>query len=208
MSHVVFFLLFLLLAVLGGSCGMGGLAVVFFVSYPWFILWYTFGMAPSCFPMLPPCLLGDIVSVVSELVPPAIVFPATLQCDANQTCLRPCTDLNFTSWADPLAFAVCDTDPATCAYFKDMGPSGVVFWDTLIGDPMRNALTWAHQVVIKGDLAGHRMCTWVTFIDTVPILIFIGSVTLLISALLAVVYTLVPPMVVFLCQAYVYSETE
>ena len=215
MSTVVFALLYLVVSSLASSLGMGFLATVFLLSYPWFILWYVFGMAPSCFPMLPPCLMSDLVSTLEVLVPTAILFPPALLCDPagqggrplNQTCLRSCSELGFGSWEDPLAFAICDTDPETCSYVLALGPSGLVFLDTWLWDPLREAMARAYQRVMYEDTTPYRVCTWVSFIWVVPLLALVVAIVVVAGAVLAFVCDLLPSLIAFLCQLYVFYES-
>ena len=211
MSTVVFILLYLVIATVGGALGMGFLSTMFLLSYPWFILWYAFGMAPSCFPMIPPCLMGDVIATVEMLVPRAITLPQNLLCAAgplvNQTCLRPCSDINFTSWVDPLAFAICDTDPRTCAYMRTLSWFGEPFTDTLLWKPFQESLGKFHTIVQSGDLSGHRLCTWVSFITVVPVLAAVIGLLVLAAALATALLDLFPALVTFISQLYVFYET-
>ncbi len=215
MSTVVFALAYLLVWGTSAAFGVNFMATLFLLSYPWFILWYVFGMAPSCFPMLPPCLLADIIATLETLVPSAILFPPELLCDGNvtshplnQTCLRSCSALGFNSWADPLAFAICDTDVRTCKYLRNLGPTGEGYFDTLVWDKLRAAMATFQQVIAtQKDLAAWRMCTWVTFIWAVPALALVIGLAVTASAVLAFVFDLLPSLVAFLGQAYVFYET-
>ena len=215
MSTVIFAVLYLMIWITSGAMGMNYLATLFLLSYPAFILWYVFGMAPTCFPMLPPCLLADIIATLEVLVPSAIKFPPELMCDAgrtygplNQTCLRSCSELGFNSWADPLAFAICDTDVRTCTFLQDLGPSGEGYFDSLIWNRLRAAMAEAQKIIsTRPDLAAWRMCTWVTFIWAVPALALLVGVTVIASAVLAFVFDLLPALVTFLGQAYVFYES-
>jgi hypothetical protein len=166
MSTVIFVLLYLAVSTSASALGVGFMGTLFLLSYPWFILWYAFGMAPTCAPLLPTCLLADVIATVEAVLPRRLLFPANLVCDANQTCLRSCTELNFQTWADPLAFAVCDTDPRTCRYLQALPDSGIALLDEQLWTPARQAMTRFGDVVELGlvDLAGHRLCTWVSFI--------------------------------------------
>jgi hypothetical protein len=215
MSTVVFIILYAAIWTVAAALGMGFLATLFLLSYPWFILWYAFGMAPTCFPMVPPCLMGDIINTVESLVPRTIIFPKNLLCSSgfqngtvlNQTCLRPCSDINFTSWVDPLAFAICDTDPRTCRYMKGLSLFNEPFTDTLVWKPFVESLEKFHTIVESQDLSGHRLCTWVSFITVVPILAVVVAVLVLAAALTTALLDLFPVLVTFLSQLYVFYET-
>lgn len=215
MSTVIFILLYLLVSSMASSLGVGFLSTVLLLSYPWFILWYVFGMAPACFPMLPPCLMSDLISTLEVLVPTAILFPPALLCDPvgqggrplNQTCLRSCTDLGFQSWEDPLAFAICDTDPPTCSYLISLGPSGLGYLDTLVWEPLKRAMALAHHRVLYEDTTPYRVCTWVSFIWVVPLLALVVGILVVASAVLASVLDLLPSLTAFLCQLFVFYES-
>jgi hypothetical protein len=208
MSTVVFALLYLVARPVTQAVGMGFLATLLLFSYPWFILWYTYGMPPSCAPLIPTCLLADIIAAVESIVPAQILFPKRLLCDgANQTCLRSCTELAFESWADPVAFAICDTDDGLCTALQDLGPSGIGPLDELLWGPAREAMARFQPVVRAGDVAGHRLCTWVTFVTAVPVIALLVTAALVLTAAVTVVLELVPVMLALLCQAGAFYET-
>lgn len=115
MSIALFVVVYVALQAAASATGLTVLASAFFYSAPFLLLWYVYGVGPTCLPLLPTCLLSDVVATVQYVAPEAIALPPELLCGAdNATCLRPCADLNFTSWADTLAFAVCDTDAGWC----------------------------------------------------------------------------------------------
>ena len=207
MSTVVFILMYLALNLVAGALGWGFLATLFLLSYPWFILWYVFGMAPSCTPLIPTCLLADVIAAVESVLPRQILFPPDLVCDANQTCLRSCTELDFVAWADPLAFAVCDTDLRVCRHLQTLPGTGIAILDDLLWTPAREAMARFSNIIQRGDdLAGHRLCTWVSFITSVPVIALIGSFALVSGALVAAVMDMLPPMISLVCQAAVFYE--
>jgi ABC-type proline/glycine betaine transport system permease subunit len=62
-------------------------------------------------------------------------------------------------------------------------------------------------VITSGrNLAGHRLCTWVSFITAVPVLALLGSAVLLISAVFIAVVDMLPPLIALVCQTYVFYE--
>lgn len=212
MSTVVFALLFLIIRTVTGVLGLGFLSTLFLFSYPFFILWYTFGMAPSCLPMIPTCLLADIINATGAIFPATIRFPDDLlvPCptnqSANQTCLRSCDDLNFTTWADPLAFALCDTDPWTCEWLSNFSA-----WDRLdpLWTPLQSSMVHFGKVVRSGrGLAGHRLCTWVSFVTATPVLALLVTSVVVASALAVMVIDMIPPVVALFCQLYVFYTTD
>jgi len=207
MSTVVFLLMFVVIHAVTSALGTGFIAILFLLSYPWFILWYVYGMAPSCTPLLPTCLLSDVIATVESFLPRRILFPDDLVCDDKQTCLRSCTELQFEGWADPLAFAICDTDVATCKHLQGMRGFGIQVVDENLWAPMQQAIARSLLVITSGrNLAGHRLCTWVSFITAVPVLALLGSAVLLISAVFIAVVDMLPPLIALVCQTYVFYE--
>jgi hypothetical protein len=214
MSSVVFLLGYFAVSTVCGALGLGFLSVMYALSYPWFILWYVFGMGPSCFPMVPTCLLSDIIATAETLVPAALMFPPDLLCHPeetalNQTCLRSCEELNFTGWEDPLAFAVCDTDARTCRYLHTGLPpaTGFGMLDALVWTPLHKALARFDAVLSTrpaDSLAGHRLCTWVSFVTATPALGLLAGAAVLASAVCMAALDLVPSTVAFLGQMYVF----
>jgi hypothetical protein len=208
MSTVVFALMFFAMVVVTNALGVGFLSTLFLLSYPWFILWYVFGLAPSCTPLLPTCLLSDIIATVEAILPRTLLFPATLVCNQNQTCLRSCTELTFEAWADPLAFAVCDTDLPTCRYLRNLTGTGVAALDENLVTPLQQAMARFEPLIASGaNLDGHRLCTWVSFITAVPVLALLGSVFLIGGVLVVACMDLLPPLIGFVCQSAVFYES-
>ena len=208
MSTVVFALMFLAINAVAGALGLGFLSTLFLLSYPWFILWYVFGLAPTCAPLLPTCLLSDIIATVEAVLPRKLLFPATLVCNQNQTCLRSCTELTFENWADPLAFAVCDTDLPTCRYLQNVTGTGIGVLDDNLLTPLQQAMARFEPLIASGaDLDGHRLCTWVSFITAVPVLALVGSVFLIGGVLVVAGMDLLPPLIGFVCQSAVFYES-
>ena len=216
MSSVVFILLYAVLRLIAGVMGLGFLSTLFLFSYPGFILWYSFGMAPTCFPMVPTCLLGDIISAVGQVVPEAILFPKDLLCHPseagmvrNQTCLRSCEEIGFSTWIDPLAFAVCDTDPRTCSYLHSLGDTGLDVIDNMGWADARAAMLRFARVVSEDGsrLAAHRLCTWVSFVTVTPVLALVVLVAVLANAVVGAALDLFPSLVAFVCQAYIFHRS-
>jgi hypothetical protein len=216
MTTVIFLLGYLLLVrPITRAFGVGFLSMLYILSYPGFILWYAFGLSPACFPMLPTCLLSDLIATVEILVPPVLEFPADLRCGivgaspVNHTCLKPCDDLGFRGWEDPVAFAICDTDPFTCRYIRETWPSetGNALVDDLAWMPMLAALKRAETAVEQGsrsNLSGHRLCTWVSFVTATPALSLLMFTGVVATALVVAALDLVPPLVALLGQVLVF----
>jgi hypothetical protein len=206
MSTVVFLLFYTGVRVVTGALGLGSaLSTLFLLSYPGFILWYAFGTPPSCFPMVPTCLLSDLIATLELLVPARLVFPDDLT-NCGDGCLRSCADLNFTGWEDPLAFALCDTDPGTCQFLLERLPveTGFPALDAVAWTRLRRAIERSEHVVRHAPLAGHRLCTWVSFVTATPVLAALGGAAVLAGAACMALLDLVPSVVAFTGQLYVF----
>lgn len=218
MTTVIFLLgYFLLVRPVTQALGVGFISTLYILSYPGFLLWYAFGMPPSCFPMVPTCLMSDIIATAEILVPPVLEFPQDLRCGVvgntplNHTCLRGCEELGFNGWEDPLAFAICDTDPTTCQYIQRVWPNetGNVLVDDLAWVPMLTALDRASAVVERGsvsNLTGHRLCTWVSFVTATPALSLVGVGTVAGVAVVVAVLDLIPALTALLGQVLVFAS--
>jgi hypothetical protein len=207
MSTVVFLLMYAGMRAVAGALGLGSLpSTLFLFSYPGFILWYAFGTPPSCFPMVPTCLLSDLIATLELLVPARLVFPEDLT-TCGDGCLRSCADLNFTGWADPLAFALCDTDPGACRFLLGHLPAETGFGalDAVAWGPLRRAIERSERVIALGTpLAGHRLCTWVSFVTATPALAALAAAAVLAGAAAVALLDLVPSTVAFMGQLYVF----
>jgi hypothetical protein len=110
-------------------------------------------------------------------------------------------------WADPLAFALCDADDGLCGYLHGLGPSGVALLDENLWNPAREAMARFQRVVAAGDLAGHRVCTWVSFVTVIPILALLLSASAILVADVLAGLDVLPSLVMLVCQAVVFYET-
>lgn len=206
-STIVFVLFYLIILTVTQVLGMGFLSTIFLLSYPWFILWYTYGMPPTCSPLLPTCLMSDVLDVAQTLLPTQVVLPHNLVCNSSAACLRPCTELGFVNWVDPLAFAVCDADESLCRYLFSLGPTGLALLDENLWTPAREAMARFQKVIQGGDLAGHRVCTGVSFVTVIPILALVLSTTAIFTAVVLAALDTLPTLVTLVCQAVVFYET-
>ena len=161
-------------------------------------------------PMLPTCLLQDVLVAVKSFFPPVILFPAMLLCDGissngtidpyNQTCLRSCKRLNFTGWADPLAFTLCDMNATWCLGLANRS-TGIGFIDSAVGgglSELKASLVFMGRLIqtsqnndtVSGGnatkaLDAYRLCSLVSWVNTVP---FVALVALGVMASAAVLH--------------------
>jgi hypothetical protein len=215
MSVVVFILFYMTTNAVFSALGFPAVSLWLLLSFPFFILWYSFGMSPRCFPMLPPCLLADIIAAIQMFLPENIVFPQKLLCDprlnvtnASRVCLRPCSDLNFTTWVDPLAFTVCDVDAETCRYLGN-ATTGVKFLDDFWAPAATSMHRFRAEMLSKGyEPAAYRVCTLVSWITITPWLLLAVTVFVVALAVLEGVLSLIPGFVELMCRSFAFFMTQ
>jgi hypothetical protein len=212
MSILVLFLFYMLLQMLSAALGVPGLATYFLLSLPLVILWYVYGISLVCFPLLPPCLMDDIINAVERVLPPTITYPAPLLCnetqagqafiDEGEACFTPCSDLYFDAWTDPLAFALCDLDRGWCGALANLSAPYY--------PPLAGALAQKRDVLQNAtadDLVAMRTCTAVTWITTIPALALVLTLILVAISLVAGVLGLGPSLVAAIAQTVVFHRT-
>ena len=205
MSTVVFGLLCALLTAVGGALGVPWVATALLLAYPSFILWYAFGVAPTCFPLVPTCLLADVIAAVGYVAPAQLLLPPSLLEPGG---LVPCERLNFTSWADTLAFVLCDVDRPTCAAARGLRTG----WPAVdrLWAPLLDAIARLEPVLDADayDPHAHRVCAWVSFVWVVPLLGVAVLAAVLAYALCGAALALLPPAAEFAGQLLLFYQTE
>jgi hypothetical protein len=98
--------------------------------FPMLVFWAAYGIAPTCWPMVPPRFAHDLSREVGALVPSSMEIPRFLvesQCDVrgnllldgsyDPACFKTCTaePFLFKSWQDSAAWWACDLSPTLCA---------------------------------------------------------------------------------------------
>ena len=175
-SAILLFLFYIIVAYVSGLIGMPILGTaLMLVGFIPFLLWYSYGMALTCAPMLPTCLMDDVVYTLNQLFPYQIAIPLELQvspdclADPAQTrCLVPCSTppMAFLGWRDTLAYGACYTSIGLCR-----NSAGIIgSWDAL-SDAM---LTRAAQIEAGESLPACTFCFWVTLVKLIPLVVVVG----------------------------------
>ena len=86
------------------------LAIALFGVFPQIVMYMSYGYSPFCFPMVPVCIMDDVLWTVNNMLPVFIELPASLyrsaacipqaKADIAKGCLLPCTDpkFNYRHW--------------------------------------------------------------------------------------------------------------
>jgi cytochrome c-type biogenesis protein CcmF len=86
--------------------------------------------------------------------------------------------------------------------------TGIGPLDALLWDPAREAMARFQPVIRGGSAAGHRLCTWVSFVTVVPIVVLLLASATIVTAVGLAAIDLLPSLVALLCQAFVFYEAE
>ena len=160
---------------------------------PFFIVWLSIGVPPSCFPMIPTCLFDDVLGAIKSWLPSETRIPAMLTV-GNSTNLRSCADLKFTSWEDPIAFMVCDM--GFCDNLKDTSFIGGTQWK--FGEKKLMAEST--------DADAYRLCTTVSAVYVVPAVLAMSIGVALASSITLAALNLLAPFVGLVWQVSVFNH--
>jgi hypothetical protein len=176
--------------------GLSFLSTFFILTLIPTLLYYCYGMAPTCLPMVPTCLFDDVLTAVRLLLPAQISLPPALLTSADclqsnqESCLIRCSDppVSFTNWRDTLAYGLCTTSPSYCASLA-----------SLVGtmDPLGAKLnaTQAFLASTKTALDAHDFCFYITLGSLVPVLILAFLALTFAGALLYIPCSLAPKLI-------------
>lgn len=212
-SAVLILLFFLALYYAASAMGIS-FTVPLLISLLGFVpllLWYSYGMAFSCAPMLPTCLLDDVVYTLNWMFPLEITFPEELTTsptclgDSSQdSCLKRCSEppISFVEWRDTLAFGLCYISPSLCISLA--GAIG----DT---DALSQKLYSSAGLVIhskESRVNALLFCFGVTFVNLIPVLLLLVVGATVAAYLLYLPCVFVPKFLVLVGQYLVYIHAK
>ena len=194
------------LAAAAAALGLSWIATLYFRLLPLTVLWYVYGVSLSCFPMLPTCLLSDLGATANQIVPASISLPPELIVRAaNSTTLRPCAELNFTSWADPLAFALCDMDEGLCESVAD-APSGGIAAVQQLQAAINQKLAVLRNATSTAVYA-QRICAWTTWVLTLPVALALLALAVAGQYIVCAILELGPPFMGLFSAVVAFGRT-
>ena len=216
MSSLVLFIFYLIVRHL-----MPSMSFWFILASPWILIWYAYSVGPTCFPLVPTCLLSDVISLGSSILPSHITMPPELLCDPTEDtrnttdyCLKPCSDLGFTGWLDPLAFGVADIDLPTALYWGNAPLNSTTLARTLHPwlSPFQQSLRDRSAVFIQTGsttaVQANRICSWVTAVTSIPALAFLLSIFMAFSSIVVGIVTIGPSFFGLIAQVISYHRTQ
>ena len=205
------------------------------IVVPWIGFQLAYGVGPTCFPMLPTCLLQDIVLQLQMTVPIQVVWPNALQrypgCLGNnnasnasslsawerQRCLLPCRGppFYFESWESSLSWTMCSLlGHGKCVNMtKMLVPSFVTNVDTL-----ERMLTNYSAVIAESysnvnatsamDMwHAHQFCYFMTLGQAVPYFLLVVILAMCVVQLVKMPFALVAAAVQFVWQAIAFTHS-
>jgi hypothetical protein len=95
------YVLYLIIATSLEFVGLKGIAIYLWYVIPFVTMWLSYGVSPTCLPMVPTCVLSDIIESVQVVIPAKIMWPDALQLYPG--CLGP-------PWYNPNATIVVPSD--------------------------------------------------------------------------------------------------
>lgn len=230
MSFLVAYAVFVIICTLVESIPVVGLALsplwkglALSIFVPGLAFQLAYGVGPACIPMVPTCLMEEILVHLQTMVPIKIVWPDSLQtsagcignattAQAKQQCMRSCRaePFYFRSWESSVSWVVCNlaTDPVgTCGNGTGDAWPGFLPKFGELEAAMRN-----HSEVLSGgtdDLwHGHQFCFFATLGQTIPYMFLALGVVLGATQLVKLPFALIAAAVQFLWQAVAYTFTE
>jgi hypothetical protein len=163
--HVV--VLLLVVGFIGRLLEIPYIEPILFVFFIPLVMYYCYGYAITCSPLVPVCALRDVIALLEAIIPEKIEWPAALVTAAgcrDVSCMRSCVDepdIGFASWHDHLAWLMCETNAEWCnAISKSLASD----------DPLRRALK--NKYFPGNDpgstRAARRICFTVTLVNSAP----------------------------------------
>jgi len=73
------FVMYAVMATVFGYLNLPAVGTLFLIAAPVIAFYLSYGFSPACVPMIPTCLLQDVIDVVQIIAPAKLIWPNTLQ---------------------------------------------------------------------------------------------------------------------------------
>jgi hypothetical protein len=212
-SVILILIFYVMLYFSANALGISFLVIVLIMASGFFplLLWYSYGMAFTCYPMLPTCLLDDVIYTLSSLFPMQVTFPSELQTSpdclgdsSKDSCLVRCSDppVSFVEWRDTMAFGLCYTSRPICLSLAES-----------IGerDTLSSKLTASAELLVHAETSrinASIFCFGVTFVNLIPVILLLVVGATVAAYLLYLPCAFAPKLVALLGQYLVYLHTK
>lgn len=218
----------------------GGASTLLYAAMLWLVpataLHLAYGMAPTCFPLVPTCAMQDLLETLRGVMPMHVSWPDSLQqfpgCieselsrpsggsssssrQAQLACMRSCSRderFLFAGWEDSVAWLACSYDAAWCT---SLDLNALPIPSFLFGAASREAVHRSavrySAVLLSGDadlVSGHSYCFVVTLGQILPgVFLLVGSFYLAL-ALLRLPFAVASAVAQLAAQALAYTHVE
>jgi hypothetical protein len=212
-SAVLIFILYVIIYYSASAMGVSFLAISIILAFGFtpLLLWYSYGMAFTCSPMLPTCLLDDLIYTLNSIFPLQVTFPSELQTSSDclsdpsqESCLIRCSDppVSFTEWRDTLAFGLCYTSQSMCLSLAEV----IGERDSISAKLTANANILLHASISR--INAHIFCFGVTFVNIIPVLLLLAVGATVAGYILYLPCAFIPKLVALIGQYMVYLHTK
>ena len=186
--------------------GIPFVGTLLFYSLPLLVLWYSYGVSPMCFPMVPPCFADDILSRLNSLFPATITIPKSLQCTSTTTpCLVSCTSIGFDSWQDPLAYAAA----AWAGQAAELDYPWLQDITKLLASKNWTANVLEKITMVHSPEAdAYTTCAFVTAVSTIPALVVVIGILVVATSVAAYALDLVPLLIAVIWNVAVVTSAD
>ena len=209
LSIILMVLLYIILTFIGNLLGLPVLGMLFILFFIPILIWYVYGTALTCQPMIPTCLMDDVVGILNSTFPLQVDAPHYLKISdgcldsSATTCFKSCGDkpMLFVDWRDTFAYGLCSISVDWCRSLA-----------STIGDrdPLSSSLLQKANIISIGDeLLAPSMdfCFWVTLARLIPVFI-LGTLALSVSAyVIYLPFLLLPHLITVAAQALAYTHS-
>lgn len=103
---VTVIILYVILYYVCNLFGVPFVATIFFGLIPFFVLYFCYDVAYGCFPMIPTCVIDEMIVSINKTFPSYMVIPHEMVMYTTNTTktLRSCSEFGFISWTDSFNF--------------------------------------------------------------------------------------------------------
>ncbi|EKX31745.1 hypothetical protein GUITHDRAFT_149095 [Guillardia theta CCMP2712] len=197
------------------------ITALLWTTYPAIVVYYAFGVSPLCFPMIPTCLLEDLVNVLNFFFPATIQFPDSLQaspgCLSNAhnsteraACILSCSQqpFDYVSWEAEISWWTCLVSTGLCRSVDSFVTSR----------PVLNKLTSLHKnlavkaAIVEGNnmdmIVAQSACATLNIWRIIPLIMILFLVFYAFSVIATFPFFLFNEVIRLAIQSVIMTHTD
>jgi len=163
--HVI--IISLIIGFIGRLLDIPYIESIIFIFFIPLVMYYSYGYAITCAPLVPVCALRDMIGLLELIIPAKIEWPralVTVNGCKEASCLRSCIDepdIGFASWHDHVAWLMCEVNGEWCNRVANT---------LALDDRLRSSLKHKYNLGEDPDStrAARRICFIVTLVNSAP----------------------------------------